>query len=89
MTDDGAVVERQFPASEAPELGAVVVIDGVKATRIVSRPGAVRGDNWKPYVSDRLPRGLAGTKHTPSGKPIIETRQQEREVCARHGYERE
>lgn len=89
MTDDGRVLEKSYPAAQAPDLGQVVEIDGVRATRILSAPAAVRADNWKPYVSTRLPRNLEGVRCTPSGKPIVETRAQERNICSRFGYERE
>lgn len=94
MTDDGRIVEQVMPASQAPDIGQVCDVglpDGstVKATRIISTPAAVAGDHWKPYVSMRLPRNLPGVPCTPSGKPIISTRAQERNIMARYGYERE
>lgn len=93
ITDDGEVIEARFPMKSAPKLGGVYTVtngrgEKVKATRIVSQP-TVRGDPWRPYVSSRLPRGLEGVKHTPDGKPIIETRAQERDIMAKCGYERE
>lgn len=96
MSDDGELIEASFSMREAPGIGSVVELDHpdlpgvkVKATRIVSRNQQVRGDNWKPYVSNRLPRYLEGVPCTPSGKPIITSRQQERNIMAKFGYERE
>lgn len=94
MDDNGRIIEHQMPMSEAPDLGQVVEVDDpdggkIMATRILSNPGAVRGDNWKPYISMRLPRNLQGVPCTPSGKPIVTSRAQEREICAKFGYERE
>ncbi|MCC7407413.1 MAG: hypothetical protein IT442_05040 [Phycisphaeraceae bacterium] len=86
---DGAVVEKDFPMSQAPDLGQVVEIDGLPCVRIVSVPAQVRGDPWKPYVSHRLPRGIKGVRADAHGRPIIETRAQERNVAAALGYERE
>lgn len=93
MDDEGNILEAHYPMTKAPKIGSVHTIrkgDGtmVKATRIISVPSTIQ-DNWKPYASDRLPRNLAGCRCTPAGKPIIETRQQEREVAARLGFERE
>ncbi len=93
MDDEGNIIEASYSMADAPAVGSVVTVerpDGehVEATRIMSTP-AVQGDNWRPYISSRLPRHLKGCRTTPSGKPIIETKQQEREVMARGGYERE
>lgn len=94
IDDDGELIEADFPMKRAPKIGGVYTVTNragklVQATRIISVPAAVAGDNWQPYASDRLPRNLPGCKHTPKGKPIIESRQQEREIAARHGYIRE
>lgn len=94
-TDDGRVLIMSMPGKDAPAIGSINEIPDpqaggklVAATRIMSVP-SIRGDNWRPYVSSRLPRNLAGCNCTPSGKPIIESRSQERNIMARHGYERE
>ena len=95
MTDEGRIIEAVKPMAEADPVGAVVELadpqrDGasVLATRIYSRP-RLQGDPWKPYVSERLPRNMPGVPCTPDGKPIVTSRQQEREICAKFGYERE
>lgn len=87
--EDGAIVEASLPMSQAPDFGQVVVIGGKPCIRIASSPAFVRGDNWKPYVSHRLPRNLKGVKCDPHGKPIVESRSQEREIAAKLGWERE
>jgi len=95
MADDGRIIEHYRLASDAHDVGEIAQIPDpdapgqmVAATRILSLP-QVRGENWKPYVSERLPRNLAGVPCTPSGKPIITSRAQERNIMAQHGYERE
>lgn len=87
--EDGAIVEADFPMSQAPDLGQVVLLGGIPCTRICSVPAAVRGDNWKPYASHRLPRNLKGCKCDATGKPIVESRTQEREIAAKLGFTRE
>ena len=94
MDDAGELIEAVFPMTKAPKLGSIHTVTNkagkqVKATRILSVPAAVRGDNWRPYISSRLPRNLSECRCTPLGKPIIETRQQERNIAAKYGYERE
>lgn len=42
-----------------------------------------------PYASNVLPRKLPGCEHDAKGKPIIQNRQHERNICARYGYERD
>lgn len=46
-------------------------------------------DSKYPYVSHRLPRGMDGCPHDATGKPVVMDRQHEREIMAKHGYERE
>lgn len=43
-----------------------------------------------PYVSSRLPTGLEGCPTDPkTGKTVVLSERHEREIMARHGYERE
>lgn len=95
MTDDGRIIEATFPMKEAPPVGTITTIPDpdnddqpIEATRLFSQVQG-RGDNWKPYISNRLPRHLDGVPCTPSGKPIVASRKQEREIMAKFGYERE
>ena len=50
-------------------------------------------DGMYPYVSHSLPRNMKGCRHTPAGKPIIESKAHERNIMAGGGngdrYERE
>lgn len=89
MDDDGQLHEEFMAMSEAPRIGeSCTLADGTPVTRIASLPESQR-NNWQPYISSRLPRGIEGVNHTPQGKPIIESRSQEREVAARMGMVRE
>jgi hypothetical protein len=49
--------------------------------------GVIR--NMYPYLSQSLPRNLAGCDTNKQGKPIIMSRRHEANVAARHGYERD
>ncbi|KKM76790.1 hypothetical protein LCGC14_1376620, partial [marine sediment metagenome] len=62
-TERSKIIELEFPMSEAPDLGDVLIVDGpqgkMRATRIVSSPAAVHvAKDWVPFVSHRLPRHL-------------------------------
>lgn len=85
--EDGRAVELVMPMSQAVPIGETIEHEGRRLTRVVSAPALQ--PVWSPYVSDRLPRFAAGCRHTPEGKPIIETQRQEREVFARSGFTRE
>lgn len=94
MTDDGRMIEHTKPMSQAGPIGGIEHVrdpgtgDTIQATKLP--PQLETGtDNWKPYISLRLPRHLAGVPCTPSGKPIVTSRQQERNIMAQFGYERE
>jgi hypothetical protein len=95
ITDDGRVIEAHRPMREAGPIGGVEKIHDpesgkiVAATKLPPQHLEAGSDNWKPYISNRLPRHLAGVPCTPSGKPIVTSRKQERNIMARHGYERE
>lgn len=85
--ESGEVVSAFFKVDDAPEIGSWVQVDGLPARRVVSAPAA--RPVWTPYVSIRLPKNLKGCDCDAKGRPIIRSQQQEREVMARHGYERE
>lgn len=88
MDDEGELHEQFFFMQEAPRIGEAVTLDGgIAATRIASLPQ--QKQTWQPYTSNRLPRWMEGCHHTPSGKPIIESQQQENEIKAKLGMERE
>ena len=94
MTDDGEIVEALLPMAESGSIGDIMTVtdpdtgEDILATRLPNPP-QVLGDNWKPYISNRLPRNLEGVPCTPSGKPIVTTKAQERDICSKFHYERE
>jgi hypothetical protein len=47
--------------------------------------GKGRMDRKYPYVSNQLPRGMKGCRHTKVGKPIIESKTHERNIMAGGG----
>lgn len=49
----------------------------------------VKSGQQYPYASRRLPRGLEGCPTDSEGRTVIQSPRHEREVMARHGYERE
>jgi len=88
QAEDGSIVEINKPVAKSDYVGKVIVHEGARVKRIASSGTSAR-TVWKPYISSRLPRNVEGCTCTPEGKPIIETQAQEREVCARLGWERE
>lgn len=95
MDDAGRVIEAPYSMRNCPELGEVVEVpdpdrpgETVMATRILSNP-ARPTELWKPYISNALPRNLKGVPCTPSGKPIVTSQAQEREIASRLGMERD
>jgi hypothetical protein len=88
---DGDVVEIDMPMRDAPSIGAEVVVDGVPLVRIASCVQVDPGTNRSqyPYVSTALPRNLPGCKTNRAGKPIIMSKRHERNVMARHGFEKD
>jgi hypothetical protein len=83
------VVERHFRMSEAPDLGAPLVINGKTYRRIVSIP-QIDADvqnrvHGYPHVSHTLPRNVGDCEHDSRGRPIIRSRLHEKEVCAQTG----
>lgn len=98
QADDGEVIERNYSMKEAPELGQAIEVDGKVFRRILSMPasaglGEYDGNDY-PRVSHAMPRFLEGAEHVTEpgknyGKVIIESAQQARELCRRHGFTRE
>lgn len=99
-SDDGRVIERFFRmADEKPE---VVVKDGVPFRRVWNNHRINDGSHKVyPYVSKGLARTEAagdcrhvdvtvGKKHKRKvPMPVVESPRHERELCAKHGLERE
>ena len=90
---DGHVVEAPFPVSKAPRIGDIIDRGGVEFRRVPSFHLDVAGVDRKthkyPYVSRSLPRGLEGCKTNTKSQPVIRSQQHEREVMARHGYDKD
>jgi len=92
LDSDGNVVEISMLMRDAPSIGSIITHEGRTLTRIASTsvqvdPGANRSQY--PYVSHALPRRLQGCKTDRKGKPIVESKRHEREIMARHGFEKD
>ena len=87
----GECIELTYSMRDAPAIGTTVEVDGKRLTRVVSEfqvdPATNRSQY--PYVSNSLPRGLAGCRTNSQGKPVIMSRRHERNVMAQHGYAKE
>lgn len=92
---DTASGERRdviFGFSDAPRIGETITHEGATLRRVPSctvSAGVDAVTHGYPYVSNSMPRNIDGCDTTPQGKPIIKSRRHEREVCARHGCERD
>ena len=87
----GNVVEIDFPMREAPSIRDIILRDGVELVRVPSMVQVDPATNRSqyPYVSQALPRNLAGCKTASGGKPIVASKRHEREIMARHGYQKD
>lgn len=77
----------------APPIGTEFTHAG-RTYRRTPSPSQVSADvearvHGYPYCSRSLPRNLAGCDKDRAGRPIIRSRNHEREVMARHGLERD
>lgn len=95
---DGETIEKWYPADDAPDLGAVIVVGGKRYTRILSSgiqidAGVEQKVHGYPYVSNVLPKELEGVECVRTGKnagkPIIRSQNHEREVGAMCGMKRD
>jgi hypothetical protein len=91
LDNEGNVVEIEMRMREAPSIGSIIVHEGKTLTRIASAMQVDPGTNRSqyPYVSTALPRKLEGCKTNRQGKPVIMSKRHEREVMARHGFEKD
>lgn len=88
VDDNGHIHEIVKSMKDADDLGTVIDHNGVLLKRVAS--GFMEPTSgWKPYVSSCLPRNLPDCECTPVGKPIIKNREQERNIMAKYGWERE
>lgn len=89
--DTGERVEYPFLMGDAPSIGDVVEIpvnDHTVLCRRIASDVRCQDDNWKPYVSNRLPPNLADQPTDKQGRVIVHNRTQERDICSRFGYTR-
>ncbi len=86
-------IERSYPMSEAPEIGAKIKVGGKSYVRIFSVPeldaGIAQVVNGYPYQARNLPQGLEGADHDANGRCIIRSRLHEKEFSARHNLRRD
>jgi len=86
-------IERSYPMSAAPEIGARIRVGRRTFVRVFSAPeldaGIDQRVNGYPYVARNLPQHLPGADHAPGGNCIITSRNHEREFAARHGLKRD
>lgn len=91
-TTTGESKELHYRMSAAPSIGETVRWQGKEYRRVAScniDAGLEAKVHGYPYVSNSLPRNLAGCETNKQGKPIISSGTHERNVMGRHGYERE
>lgn len=84
----GETVELQYSMKDVPSIGETVLVDGEVMTRVCSEfvIDDAHNRNQFPYLSNSLPRNLAGAKCDAKGRPIITSKKNEREIMARHDY---
>jgi hypothetical protein len=78
--------------NEAPKIGEIVDHQGQDYRRVVNfqmDAGMEAKVHGYPYLSSSLPRNLKGCETNRQGKPIITSRNHERDVMDRHGYNRD
>lgn len=91
IDETGNVVEIAMSMRDAPSIGSIITHEGRQLTRIASSMQVDPGTNRHqyPYVSSSLPRRLEGCKTNRQGKPVIMSKRHEREIMARHGFEKD
>lgn len=76
----------------APCIGEIVKHSGNEWRRVVNfhvDGGMEAKVHGYPYLSSSLPRNLEGCETNSQGKPIITSRNHEKQVMSRHDYERD
>ena len=91
LDPDQNVVEISMSMADAVSIGDNIMHNGQQLTRIASMVQVDGGmcRSQYPYASTALPRKLEGCKHTPLGKPIVQSKRHEREIMSRHGFEKD
>jgi|TARA_R110002051_G_scaffold275276_1_gene336297 hypothetical protein len=85
----GEPKELHYRMGEAPMIGEIVELQGTRYRRVAScniDAGLAAKVHGYPYVSNSLPRNLAGCETNKQGKPIISSTTHERNVMSQHGY---
>jgi hypothetical protein len=89
-------IELVYSVSDRPAVGSIIKHKGKKYRRIISGVQVDAGVESKvhgyPYTSFSLPKNIndvPGIKHDNHGRPVIQSRSQERELCARYGLVRD
>lgn len=90
-SDDGDIIERNYPMAEAPDLGFAVVEKGKTYKRILSVDIQIEKE-FKPYESIACTRGVEKFDSSikvnkKTGRPIISSRAQEKAVAKQLGLE--
>lgn len=89
---DGTTVDIAFAFGKAPNIGQTTLLNGVEVVRIPSVVQVDAGHNRSqyPYISNSLPRNLAGCKkYGKNGQPVIQSKRHERNIMSEHGYEKD
>lgn len=92
IDEDDNVVEINLPMRDAPSIGSIIQHDGRTLTRIPSvsvQVDPATNRSQYPYLSHALPRKLDGCRTDHRGRPIVESKRHEREIMARHGFEKD
>tara|TARA_R110000824_G_scaffold6213_2_gene28756 strand:+ start:12244 stop:12540 length:297 start_codon:yes stop_codon:yes gene_type:complete len=90
--ETGESRELHYQMGSAPVIGEIIKKNGEEYRRVSSfqvDSGIDAKVHGYPYLSNSLPRNLEGCDTNRQGKPIITSRNHEKEVISRHGYERE
>ena len=91
-SNTGEPREFHYQMGAAPVIGEIIKKNGEEYRRVSSShvdSGMDAKVHGYPYLSSSLPRNLKGCDTNRQGKPIITSRNHERELMSRHGYERE
>ena len=84
--------EFHYQMDSAPSIGEIIKKNGGEYRRIPSFQvdvGMEAKIHGYPYVSHSLPRNLEGCDTNKKGKPVITSRNHEREIMTRHNLERD
>lgn len=92
VEDESKILEMYFSYADAPPIGSLIEDSGSSWMRIPSFQISDDVQNVVhkyPYVSSALPKNIGDCEKTKGGKPIIQSRAHERNICAKYGFVRE